>query len=376
MYYINLLLAVLDTVSGHSSAVEVVVRGGESGLEVFTLSYTRHLLATTLLPRTDPARYTAYLTAQLAGYSVCKHCRAVHRPSEGPCNHSASQQHQGQAKDRVQQQSREEELGLEHSTKERYQVQGKVQQESKKQQSQEQSTDLVQEPELVDQNKEQSEILVCAVANCGRSFRRHTPWENHMRAHREKENWIVKKRSRIRSKKNIKIRKVTSEKTQLVEPKLVKVKPQNIESQFKCKICNNSYQYQKAFSTHMKSHRTSMLTELKCDLCNKTFQSDTEADNHFLQEHGETESAILVLEAAEPRCAPCDEHFPTLAALSSHNLAVHGVEGEPCPVCGKLVRRSSMRNHVTMVHHAERMRRHQCDVCGNKVVGKYHVGQD
>ena len=68
--YINLLLAVLDTVSGHSSAVEVVVRGGESELEVFTLSYTRHLLATTLLPWADPAQYTAYLTAQLAGYSV------------------------------------------------------------------------------------------------------------------------------------------------------------------------------------------------------------------------------------------------------------------------------------------------------------------
>ena len=179
--------------------------------------------------------------------------------------------------------------------------------------------------------------FVCPHDGCGRSFKRRLPFDNHLRVHQTQ---VQKDAKKVKKKRR---RKKQQEKG---------------DSAFKCKDCGFAYNYEKSYLKHLKVHNIFI-----CNICKENFATSEELDKHIETEHRKRERKKYPVDIAL-KCETCDEVFPSLEQLSSHNIEHHGITGDPCPICGKYLKRSSMRNHIEKVHKAESARKYVCDECG------------
>ena len=179
--------------------------------------------------------------------------------------------------------------------------------------------------------------FVCPHDGCGRSFNRRLPFDNHLRVHQSQ---VQKDAKKVKKKRR---RKKQQEKG---------------DSAFKCKDCGFAYNYEKSYLKHLKLHNIFI-----CNICKENLATNEELDKHTETEHRKRERKKYPVDR-ELKCETCDEVFASLEQLSSHNIEHHGITGDPCPICGKYLKRSSMRNHIEKVHKAESARKYVCDECG------------
>ena len=255
-------------------------------------------------------------------------------------------------------------------------------------------------------HEEEDGIKICPFSDCGRTFRRNKPWENHLRSHDKEDDQVPpitddQKRKR-RSSSNVvdlDISGLESEvkcepdifsKSEQISPnKKIKLEVSYETStkakRFQCSICSSSYLYEKAFKNHIQSHDTTILEhtniDLSCEICKKSVDNESELNEHMNTDHKNNLSCngcpmkftfrkVYEEHLSEMHsnicCVSCDMIFGCSDSLQSHNLEHHDIlSGDPCHICGKHVKRSSMANHVKMVHHSEEMRKHLCNICGN-----------
>jgi len=254
-----------------------------------------------------------------------------------------------------------------------------------------------------EQTVEEGGIKVCPFSNCGRTFRRTKPWENHLKSHKQEGDKSVdvqiahSQEASTESLETVDISDLHSEvKCEVDIIGLDEVSPRKRGSldhlfdisekrrKMICNICNNSYLYEKAFHNHMKSHEKNQSfpkdSDLSCQHCNIIFQDETNFNVHMNEKHLDHLSCDLcpmkftfkeMLEEHKTKdhfnvqCVACDINFDSENLLQNHNLEHHENSGDPCHICGKHVKRSSMANHVKMVHNGENMRKHLCNICGN-----------
>ena len=249
-------------------------------------------------------------------------------------------------------------------------------------------------------------IKTCPFSNCGKTFRRNKPWENHLKSHGKVARNFGHEGEPL-SESNTIDTLVSTELNESVLHSEVKCEPDIISEveeihprkrgkldslfeiskkpkRYQCTICSNSYLYEKAFHNHVKAHETnpplSTESDFNCESCNQTFQNETHVNEHMNKEHFNNLSCDKcpmkftfkkLLEDHRPKdhpklhCDSCDVSFNSADSLYSHNLEHHETGGDPCHICGKHVKRSSMANHVKMVHQGENMRKHLCNICGN-----------
>ena len=179
--------------------------------------------------------------------------------------------------------------------------------------------------------------FVCPHDGCGRSFKRRLPFDNHLRVHQTQEQKDAKKVKKKRRRKK---------------------QQEKGDSAFKCKDCGFAYNYEKSYLKHLKVHNIFI-----CNICKENFATSEELNKHIETEHRKRERKKFPVDR-ELKCETCDEVFASLEQLSSHNIKHHGITGDPCPICGKYLKRSSMRNHIEKVHKAESARKYVCDECG------------
>ena len=256
------------------------------------------------------------------------------------------------------------------------------------------------EEETEEDNAQEDAVKICPFSSCGKTFRRNKPWENHLKSHSKDDNQDVQKNDNKKTKrKRMKSYDISTLHSEVkCEPDIYSeieqsspMKKVNLEGsyenpkkRFQCTICSNSYLYEKAFENHMKSHEASIPEQISsdshCEICNKVFEKGSEFNEHMNMDH----KNYLSCDACPMKftfrklyeehqselhshtsCVPCDIIFDCADSFQSHNLEHHDVNGDPCHICGKHVKRSSMANHVKMVHHSEEMRKHLCNICGN-----------
>ena len=124
---------------------------------------------------------------------------------------------------------------------------------------------------------------------------------------------------------------------------------------YECEFCiKTTYVYRKSFLKHVASHQDPP-PDHQCQHCKEIFESSEELGNHIEEKHRARRERRKA-EYAEIRCDRCDILFENLNQLSSHNIETHDRLGDPCHICGKYVKKSSMRNHVMMVHHSDQIR--------------------
>ena len=92
-----------------------------------------------------------------------------------------------------------------------------------------------------------------------------------------------------------------------------------------------------------------------CPTCKECFDSSEHLEKHSQTEHRKREIRKYQTDR-ELKCDQCNESFLDLDSLSKHNIEHHGIQGDPCPVCGKYLKRSSMRNHIEKIHNSDNAR--------------------
>ena len=90
----------------------------------------------------------------------------------------------------------------------------------------------------------------------------------------------------------------------------------------------------------------------QCHICSQAILKNS-LKKHYFEEHRK----VL--------CRVCHTTFESEEEALVHMNETHKSSVDPCHICGKHVKRSSMANHVKMVHHSEDMRKHLCNICGN-----------
>ena len=172
-------------------------------------------------------------------------------------------------------------------------------------------------------------VRTCPFENCNRTFKRKLPYENHIKTHRSKEKKVTKKIKRKKKKKT---------------------HPDKENYAHFCEPCQVGYNYEKSYFKHMKQH-----DKFICPTCKECFDSGETLESHTQSEHRKRERRKYPVDR-QLRCDDCHETFPDLDSLSKHNIEHHGIHGDPCPVCGKYLKRSSMRNHLEKVHNSDNAR--------------------
>ena len=138
----------------------------------------------------------------------------------------------------------------------------------------------------------------------------------------------------------------------------MQVKDSQKQEEFKCKICQQKYTYEKSYLKHLKVHNI-----YTCIKCKEEFTSEEALKSHVESSHTKVVKKKYFIDR-EVTCEPCDEHFENLDALSKHNIEKHNIRGDPCQICGKYLQRTSMRNHVEKIHNVETARKYTCTECG------------
>ena len=188
-------------------------------------------------------------------------------------------------------------------------------------------------------DEEQAEdfsIRTCPYENCGKKFKRKAAYENHLNLH----------------KKSDVIDKSVSKK--------INAKDKREEHKFVCQVCESCYNYEKSYLKHLQLHQIYI-----CFHCKEEFTYPNELEEHMKSNHKKKSRKKLVPER-ELKCDTCNIEFPSLDELSSHNKQYHELIGDPCHICGKYLKRGSMRNHLEKVHNSEESRKYTCPECGKK----------
>ena len=214
----------------------------------------------------------------------------------------------------------------------------------------------------------------CPFESCSQTFRREKPYQRHLKSHFQVKCDDCQMVFASESQLDTHMRKIHKQKSfekkrEIDDPvgtlELLPDEEENIESlrastapksrQFSCGQCGAVYQYEKAFQKHFQTHRDDMGKDIfNCDQCGNIYQTEEQLKEHKENKHTPFD------------CDQCDSVLSSSKALEKHKRKVHFKAQDQCHLCGKNVKRTSMTNHLKMVHQGDEMRRHVCNVCGNK----------
>ncbi|XP_023346782.1 zinc finger protein 567, partial [Eurytemora carolleeae] len=127
---------------------------------------------------------------------------------------------------------------------------------------------------------------------------------------------------------------------------------QSIEDKIKdlqCSHCQTDFSSKRTLMKHLKAVHTDVH---RCEKCDKSYPFKEELENHMITVH-------------EPvTCSDCGDEFANQNSLSTHQSVVHRSTLEPCYMCGKWMKKSSVSAHIRMVHKGDEQRTHLCNICG------------
>ena len=216
-----------------------------------------------------------------------------------------------------------------------------------------------QKQEKEQENEQEQEDLpkVCPVPSCGRAFRRDAPYKKHMKIHEEfkrkfySESKLASHKKRLHPQQDV--RESVEDECDPInsledEIELEKVNNAAQEPKLKESTCP---QYDKALQKHVKTHKNGEIV-FDCSDCDQIFLTNEQLVDHKGKEHSNIE------------CDQCEVVLNSVAAMKKHKRSQHKNPLEKCPECDKFVRKSSLSNHIKMVHQADEMRKHLCNICG------------
>lgn len=186
---------------------------------------------------------------------------------------------------------------------------------------------VLEEHIVLDVDEDDEVLRVCPFEGCERTFKRRLPFENHLKTHKTSNKKVTKKFK-----------------------KKTKTQPAKESFAHYCDPCQVGYNYEKSYLKHMRQH-----DKFICSICKECFTSIELLEEHTQTEHRKRERRKYQTDR-ELKCDKCNEAFLDLDSLSKHNIEHHGIRGDPCPVCGKYLQRSSMRNHIEKVHNSDNAR--------------------
>jgi len=124
---------------------------------------------------------------------------------------------------------------------------------------------------------------------------------------------------------------------------------------YDCTFCDKTFLYSNVLKVHFRTHTKEM--PYPCEQCEKAFVSEAILNAHV---------QIVHLGEKRYKCSHCSKVYSYSTDLARHLSLSHqgGVlQRDPCPTCGKMIAKGSMRKHLD-VHITERI--HKCDQCNKR----------
>jgi Zinc-finger of C2H2 type/Zinc finger, C2H2 type len=119
---------------------------------------------------------------------------------------------------------------------------------------------------------------------------------------------------------------------------------------FTCDVCKKPLSNRLNYNSHLRIQH-SIHVKPCCKICAKEFEYTEEMVAHEMSEHA-TRNYI---------CETCGQNFMDKSTMLKHITARHTddekVVKENCRVCGKLLKKDSMRNHIRKMHTENRVRK-------------------
>ena len=129
------------------------------------------------------------------------------------------------------------------------------------------------------------------------------------------------------------------------------------KNQYKCKQCNQVFQYMSKLKRHINStHSTKPCWE--CLDCKKTFNSRSTLGEHWKREHGDCEKLY--------KCSQCNDTFAYLSRLHQHAISHTDKCNHECSVCHKTYAHISALNRHIITKHSNKEKTFICEECGLK----------
>lgn len=118
----------------------------------------------------------------------------------------------------------------------------------------------------------------------------------------------------------------------------------------RCDLCPRLYTSKRSFQEHQKFHR--FLKHFQCPVCGLVMSTKNQ------KVHMERHSAI------EFACDKCPKKFKDSNTLRGHKKTHTIFNRAQCPKCYKMITRSSLANHIRVMHLQPGEKPYVCEICG------------
>jgi hypothetical protein len=141
-----------------------------------------------------------------------------------------------------------------------------------------------------------------------------------------------------------------------------------MRTEAKCLYCNRIYKDKNVLSSHINI--THSAVKILCNFinCRKYFHTQTEADEHFEQQHQKIE------ENKKYRCLKCNFRSAYKYKVKIHNSRMHGEKILLCPKCSKCFCSSfTLKYHIKQAHSPRKV----CPHCNKSILQiRTHLKQE
>ncbi|CRK86716.1 CLUMA_CG000549, isoform A [Clunio marinus] len=119
-----------------------------------------------------------------------------------------------------------------------------------------------------------------------------------------------------------------------------------------CDICGKTCRDSHSIALHMNTHKIYRTKDFHCEICGGSYFDENGLRKHTLNVHKKSKHHT---------CSLCRRTFRTKESLKTH---ISNPCRLPCEVCGKMIRKNSLKAHLNRVH--LKSRPYRCDICGKK----------
>lgn len=146
----------------------------------------------------------------------------------------------------------------------------------------------------------------------------------------------------------------------------------NIELKFECYLCHMNFPNHRYLKHHMDLRH---MSDVYCSLCDKQFPQPAMFKAHMEDKHANSISRKVGYQVVELKqivrnitlfeCAMCHKEFRSRRQLRVH-MRLHTQEPKLCLVCGaKYATATTLHAHM-LLHDADGVKAHSCDICGKR----------
>ena len=140
---------------------------------------------------------------------------------------------------------------------------------------------------------------------------------------------------------------------------------------YNCNECEKSYMRKHDLKLHFTNEHTDGKGFFECTFCDESFKTKYSMKCQKIAKHPEKFTKPMKMH----NCDHCEYETPHRVLMNQHKRSHKANREVGCNICGILISKYGMKQHLKLVHGEDKLIRHQCDICDKDFVYSHSLNK-